>query len=241
MTKGGKRIGAGRPRIHRKLKFTLNRTIKLESSKDYDLKDWLDSKAWLCWLCVNYYQDEKRWYCKTKGCELAPDGREREIYFWNVKNCSIYHYCKVLLGKLPGCAICKFNRPTKKILYRCEYAAKCDIYPLKERHIPPPQSEGRNVIEREEAIFEPPEEPLAQIESNTNQENISPPSNNTPLPPPPPKPQVEIPSQVRTVFLNGDLREEYIMKYPNLLKIDPDLKKQYIEKYPRLSIFKNLA
>jgi hypothetical protein len=242
------------------------------------LVDWLGEESPpICWLCEHYINPEipgKKWGCTATQCELFHDN-PRIIYFWNKKNFSIYDFCKVFLGKLPFCAICKGNRPTKKILYRCEDAVECDLYPSKEIHIPPPRSEGEPIPENQTEIAPEVEallinefgpnymEKLTEMEnwrdqvkallikkkpfslteagSKSNEGNRSLFANNTPLPPLPSKPQIEIPSQIREVFLNGDLREEYIWKYPKLLKIDPDLKNQYIERYPNLAIFKNLA
>ncbi|MFX1297084.1 MAG: hypothetical protein ACFFD2_19805 [Promethearchaeota archaeon] len=98
----------------------------------------IDKDPWLCWLCEFYRgqnQDEK-WKCEEKNCELSPTN-PREIYFWNKKNFSLYHLCKVLLDKLPFCAICRHNQPTKQIDYRCEYQYLCDEFPQSKKEVVP--------------------------------------------------------------------------------------------------------
>lgn len=144
MTKGGKRIGAGRPRIHRSIKFILDRNINIlpKNNEDYSLLHWLSAEdPFLCWLCDHFHKVNDD--CKSLKCELSPSdlgNSNRMIYFWNKKNFKLYTFCKVLLGKLPFCAICKSNRPTKKVLYRCEHQEKCDVFPKDKKEVSAPLS-----------------------------------------------------------------------------------------------------
>ena len=143
MPKGGKRIGAGRPR-----KVTENRFL-LDPVKGVEWLTWLleeeekpdpEDSGWVliilrviedvneCRFCAHNGNGSDPWNEEkcTKKCVL---NNPSKFSYKISKIITIRNLFEAFLGKKYFCVICQHNHSTKHILYRCDYQDMCDIFP----------------------------------------------------------------------------------------------------------------
>ncbi|MFX1297083.1 MAG: hypothetical protein ACFFD2_19800 [Promethearchaeota archaeon] len=130
ITRGGKRLGSGRPRKRWNHYFQLDRTLDIPHLisilSDYNVEE---DGIVFCYFCIHYSEGTSEFWNDEKCDKKCIFGKGGRHYLHFNESSSLYNFFQALLKKKYLCVICTKNHPTKKVIYRCEYQEDCDLYP----------------------------------------------------------------------------------------------------------------